>query len=140
MQIYQAQYIRLDKEIREKLIKDFNIQKSQVCEIKDNTLISDGVSNEDLQVVTQETMMEYLGITEALPWGYLWELTLTKIDKELHPELHKDELPIMGGILKIESMVDAIKASEEKRPYCGACVSHHGKHSKNCITNNTIKE
>jgi hypothetical protein len=126
-QIYQHQYINLTKEIREFLVKLFEIPRTGISEILNEQVISDGVCNEDLKAITEEKMIEYTGSHET--FGKLWDLTITKVQYEIAfpPEVVLPELE------------DAIKASEEKRPYCGACVSHHGRHSNDCITNNTIK-
>ncbi len=81
--IYTQHWITLDKETREHLTKVFNIPTSGIAEIRDQTLISDGKTNTDLQAITSEAMEAYVGSKE--PFARLWELTLMKSKYELHP-------------------------------------------------------
>ena len=131
MQIYQHLYIHLDREVREKLIKVFNIQKSGVSEILDQTLISDGVTNQDLSVITSKAMSEYLGVSEELPFSFLWEQVLSKISS-------KDEVPLTGEVLSIEQIInEPLEVSDEtleisEGRYCQTCTSNGGRHKKGC--------
>lgn len=102
--IYQHQWITLDRDVREHLTKIFDIPTTGIAEIRDQSVISDGKTNEDLKAITSEKMATYVGSLEEFP--RLWELTLSKVKYELHP-------PIFI-------------------PYCGTCDAKSGRHKKGC--------
>lgn len=83
--VYQQVYINLPKEVREHIKKVFHIVPTGVAEIRDQEIISDGVTNKDLEVITVESMAEYVGSMES--FSRLWELTLAKVKYELNPPI-----------------------------------------------------
>jgi hypothetical protein len=129
-QIYQHQFIHLEKELRNFLIKKFNIPKTAIIEVVDDRIICDGVCNEDLKILTPEVLSNYVGMTDTL--GKLWDLTVAKarIDM-LKPEVKKEVGPNI--------VEEAIKVASEPKQYCGACVTHHGRHRAGCPTGEIIK-
>lgn len=58
--IYQQCWIHYSNEIRTKLRELFSIPKSSGCTVENERLTSDGVTNDDLKVLTDEKMAEYL--------------------------------------------------------------------------------
>lgn len=76
-------WMLLDKDIRKHLVKVFNIPMNGIREIIDDRVISDGYSNADLQAITLEKMIEYIGSEETFPRA--WEMTCAKASKELNP-------------------------------------------------------
>lgn len=97
--IYQQHWINLPSEVRLKLAEIFNIEKTGITEIRDQTLIADGTTNTDLAAITTEKMEIYTGIKGT--FSDLWHKTLEKVEETLHPtplpeviEETKDEQPI----------------------------------------------
>lgn len=76
-------FMLLKREEREHLSKVFNLPKTGVAEIKDQELVSDGHTMEDLGHITAERMAEYVGSNDT--FARLWELTLAKVHSELNP-------------------------------------------------------
>lgn len=133
-QIYQHQYMHLDVPVKEKLRKIFNIPKTGVAEILNETVISDGIRNEDLAVLTEEAMSAYLGNVPHETFGHLFDLVVEKIKYEI-----ENPQPIVI-VEEVPSIVDeAIKLSSETKEYCGACVTHKGRHRLNCPTGIVVK-
>lgn len=100
--IYQQHWIELPNDIRKHLIGVFGIMKTGIAEVRDTTLISDGVTNNDLQVITEVKMQEYVGSKEAFP--RLWELTLAKAKYELNPPQELPSAPTTYSTPKGEVM------------------------------------
>lgn len=75
----------LDKQVRNHLVKVFNIPRTGITEIRDQEIIRDGYSDEDLKAITLEKMNEYIGSTEVFPRA--WELTCSKARYELNPPI-----------------------------------------------------
>lgn len=84
-QVYQQVWIALPKEKRQHLMKVFNIKPTGVTEVRDQTLISDGMTNDDLKFITLERMCEYIGSQETFMRA--WEITLAKCHSELNPPM-----------------------------------------------------
>jgi len=97
--IYPAMWMALKKEIRNKLVEVFGINKTGVSEIRDQTILSDGYTGEDLKVISLEAMCKYIGSQETFLRA--WETTLQKIDLELNPP-----------VLTFQEKLDAIKKQE----------------------------
>ena len=128
--------MHLDKDVRDLLVSKFDIPRTGIREIVDGTVVSDGVCNEDLKSLTEEKMSEYLNGVKHETFGHLVDLVVLKLKEELNPTIKVEE---KIDTEKLEIIEEAIKAASEPRPYCGACTTHRGRHSKNCVTNNTIK-
>ena len=132
-QIWQHQFIHLDVPVKERLRKIFNIPKTGIVEVLNETVISDGVTNDDLKVLTEEAMSAYLGDVPHETFGHLFDLVIEKIKHEIaHP-------PIVIELSSITPIDEAIKISSEPKEYCGACVTHKGRHRKTCPTGIVIE-
>lgn len=84
--VLPAIWMQLEKPIKDHLVKVFDIKRTGISEIRDQTLISDGYSVLDLQVITLERMTEYIGSNETFPRA--WELTCAKAKYELNPPMN----------------------------------------------------
>lgn len=82
-QITPQLWMLLSRETRDHLIKEFKVPKSGITEIRNEELLSDGRTLEDLKVINSESMANYVGSDES--FGRLFELTLAKSHAELHP-------------------------------------------------------
>lgn len=117
--IYQQHWIDLSVETRQKLVEVFNIPKSGITEVRDQTVISDGHTNDDLNTITVEKMAEYVGSPADLDFAVLWKITLSKIKSELHPPT-------------LEIGTDGVIKDLLQLPYCTTCTSSKGRHKKGC--------
>lgn len=75
----------LDRDIKDHLIKVFGLVKTGVTEIRDNEVVRDGYTIDDLKAISLEKMIEYIGSTETFPRA--WELTCMKVKHELNPPM-----------------------------------------------------
>lgn len=78
-------WMLLDKPVRAHLATVFEIPMTGVREIIDDRVISDGYSNTDLQSITLEKMIAYIGSEETFPRA--WEMSCAKANSELNPEV-----------------------------------------------------
>jgi hypothetical protein len=83
-QIYQQQWIALERDVRTLLFSELELTKSGPTEVKDETVISDGVTNADLQMLTAEKLSTFIGSKEE-SLGRAWELTIKKAYSILYP-------------------------------------------------------
>jgi len=79
-------WMQLDSKIRAELVSAFNIQRTGITEIRDQVLISDGYSVEDLKVLTLEKMNEYIGSQEETV-ARAWEITCAKAKSVVYPPI-----------------------------------------------------
>ena len=82
-QIFQQVWIALPREVRNKLVEVFCLVPTGVTEIIDQTVKSDGFTNDDLKRISLENMCQYIGSEETFMRA--WEITLAKVHSELHP-------------------------------------------------------
>jgi hypothetical protein len=82
-QIYSQHWVSLPKEVRVHLISVFGLVRTGVTEVINQEVKSDGFTNDDLKGITLEKMNGYIGSTET--FARAWELTLSKVNSELHP-------------------------------------------------------
>lgn len=102
--IVSQQWMLAPREIREHLAEVFNVNKSGITEIVDQTVKTDGRTSEDLAVITGDAMAKYVGSVES--FGRLWELSLAKAKYELNPPI---------AIVKpIAAVLDVATPEEEK--------------------------
>lgn len=113
-QIYTQYWISLPKEVREHLVSIFDIPRSGITEIRDQTVLSDGHTNEDLKAISAERMGAYTGDTTAA-FPMLWELTIVKAFEDL-----------------AQKIVDAPEAEIAAPRYCMTCTAKSGRHKKGC--------
>jgi hypothetical protein len=98
----------LSRDVREKIAEVFNVQKSGVTEIKDNEVLRDGRTDEDLLAITLEKMNAYIGSEET--FARAWEITISKINYELNPPPIEIKPPIT---IMAETEKEAVKKAEE---------------------------
>ena len=79
-------WMLLDKKIREHLVTVFDIKKTGPTEIRDNLIIQDGYSVEDLKAISLEKMTAYIGSEETFPRA--WEITCSKAKGEVYPPIN----------------------------------------------------
>lgn len=70
-------------EIRTHLASVFDLTRNGASEIRDDYVVSDGYTYEDLAPITGVAMATYVGSEET--FGRLWELTVAKAHYELNP-------------------------------------------------------
>lgn len=105
--IYTQHWMSLPKEVRVHLALTFNMQKSGITEIRDQDVISDGTTNEDLKALTLDALNEYVGSKEEFPRA--WELALMKANYELNPPA----VEIGAGAITIKEELPAEENKEE---------------------------
>ncbi len=132
-QIYPQVWINLPKETRLHLVKVFGLERTGVTEIRDQEVVSDGFTVDDLKRITLEKMCEYIGSEET--FGRAWEITLAKVHSELNPPI--GEIKRIDGeptIVEVLDTVEEVKEEiiEEKNPWCSTCDSKGVRHKKEC--------
>lgn len=93
-------------DVRNHLAAHFDLHKTGVSEIRDQDVISDGYSFDDLEGITHEKMVEYVGSEESFP--RLWELTVAKAHYELTPPIE------MKMSTPVEEKVDEVVKPKRK--------------------------
>jgi hypothetical protein len=81
--IFPQLWMQLSRESREHLAKVFELPRTGITEIRNQDVISDGYTQEDLAHITAEKMEHYVGSKET--FSRLWELTVAKCRHELNP-------------------------------------------------------
>jgi hypothetical protein len=81
--ILPGQFMHVSKEVRDYLAAMWKIPRSGITEIRDQDVISDGHTYEDLASITHEMMNKFVGSEES--FARAWELTVMKAYSELHP-------------------------------------------------------
>lgn len=81
--IYPSVWLALPKDVRDRLVEVFSITRTGATEIRDQSVVSDGYTVEDLQCITLTAMSRYIGSDET--FGRAWEITIAKAHSELHP-------------------------------------------------------
>jgi len=80
-------WMQVPHEERQVLVRDFNLPKTGISEIRDQDVISDGYSKDDLSRINVATMSEYVGSPETESFSRLWELTCAKAHAEANPPM-----------------------------------------------------
>jgi hypothetical protein len=107
--------------IRRHLRVVFEIPRTGVTETRDNTIVSDGVTNVDLEAITKDKMAEYVGSPTTLEFSRLWNIVISKAKFELNP-------PTEIGLdtFSSDDIVESIK-------FCDTCNAKGPiKHKKTC--------
>lgn len=110
-------WMLLDKSIKNHLVKVFDIKRTGITEIRDQVLVLDGYSNDDLKAITLEKMNEYIGSQETFPRA--WELTCAKAKYEINPPIDLSALqakPIESEVInenKIETNDNKTKEGQQ---------------------------
>lgn len=81
--ILPQMWMQLEKPIRLQIVKDFDIPRTGITEIRDQEVISDGYSVNDLSTITLEKMTSYIGSEETFPRA--WEITCSKAKSIVYP-------------------------------------------------------
>ena len=111
-QIYIQYWMTLSKETRDKLTVIFSVPKTGVVEVINDTVITDGHNNTDLQVITLDKLKAYTGQLKGT-FSELLEMAINKASEA-------------NTAMTIEEM-EAIP-----KPYCEFCTSTQGRHRKGC--------
>jgi patatin-like phospholipase/acyl hydrolase len=141
--IYPQQWLHLSKEVRLHLMKVFGIIRTGITEIRDQEVISDGFTADDLKAITLEKMCEYIGSQETFLRA--WEVTLAKIHAELNPPIGEiRNVNGEGTIIDIEEDIRVelpagevtVEKSEmtftPEKPWCDTCTSKGVRHKLGC--------
>lgn len=80
-----GQWMHNTKELRDHLAKQFDVPQSKATEIRDQDIVSDGRSYDDLLVITKEALCKYIGSEET--FARAWEIACSKGWSELHPPM-----------------------------------------------------
>lgn len=121
--VYPQMWISLDKKIRLHLIKVFGIPVSGVNEVMNNTVVSDGVTVDDLKAISKEKMVEY--VHQDGEYSKLFELCLLQVNKDLTP-VDVSQETVINQALENGSITILPKK------YCDTCESLKGRHRKGC--------
>jgi len=117
--LYQNQWMSLPREIRLWLRAMFDIPQTNVVEVRDNTVLTDGVTNDDLKAITLEKLKEFT--KQEGTFAQLFEIVTQKLQFELAVQ--------NGSITKLEEVKDL---STQPVKYCDTCDSKKGRHKKVC--------
>lgn len=117
--LYQAEWLGLDKELREKLKDAFAINRSEGMKVINSKLVSDGCSQADLiEGITIGKMIEYVGETgNSSPEKLFDDLLKRSINKveELNSNEKKDEQTTSETRAETESKGAEIKSEGDKQ-------------------------
>lgn len=81
--ILPGQFMNLSRELRDHIANVFEVGRTGISEVRDETVVSDGRTFDDLAAITKEKMCAYVGSEENFLRA--WELTVAKATYELHP-------------------------------------------------------
>lgn len=136
-------WLSLPRATRDHLIEVFGLERSGVTEIRDQDVVSDGYTIDDLRKISLEKMTEYIGSEET--FSRAWEITLAKVHAELNPPVAEirrvDGEPTIVDIVEVievptgETVVEEVKVQftpEEVKPFCDQCASKGVRHLKYC--------
>lgn len=84
--IYSHLWMQVPAEERKILAEVFNLEKTGIAEIRDQSVISDGHSNDDLLLITKDKMEAFIG-SEAENFARAWELTVAKARSIVNPPI-----------------------------------------------------
>ena len=132
--INQQHWIALDKKVRQHLAKVFGLVPTGIAEIRDQTVVSDGYTNSDLERINGTKMSEYVG-GGAETFARLWELTLAKVKYELNPpiDLNPPSALSQSPVEDLKNIpASIITTAEADKPFCTQCDSKGGRHKKIC--------
>lgn len=134
--LYTQHWIELPKDIRAHLKKVFSISSTGLTEVRDQTLISDGTTNEDLaRAFTKESMTRYVGSDGTFP--HLWTCTVSKANFEINPPMairDNPQVPELDLSTMVPVPADILKEIQEIPviKWCDFCDSKGVRHSKTC--------
>lgn len=120
----QQQWMLLEIPVKQKLSSVFGVIKSGAAEIRDNYVVTDGYTQEDVKAITLEKMNAYIGSEEAT-FLRAWEITLSKVNFELNPPVGEivaskevpgaiEVIPVQEAPIVIMAETEAIIETKEK--------------------------
>lgn len=111
--IYPQMWAELPHDVRTRLTEVFGIIRTGISEVRDQTLISDGTTQEDLKAISTEKMAEYVESDPSeTSYHRLWELTLAKVKYELHPPTVVIGKPVLEEIKEESNAKTTTKKSK----------------------------
>ena len=134
MQIYVPTWLELPKDIRAHIATVFSLVKTGIAEVRDQTILCDGYSNDDLKGISAVKMAEYTGSPVETPFSQLWTITVSKAKYEVHPPVNLPDFT-----QSVETVVAVTKDIELNTKdeivsdrFCDQCDSKGGRHKKIC--------
>lgn len=134
--LYAHQWMTLPRETRMELRRIFNLPQTNVVEVRDNIVLTDGVTNDDLLQLTLDKLEWFTN--KKGTFAELFEKTIQLIQNPVVVQL--DSICIMPLKDEVKSEVKPeVKQVEKKTEkkidwsrYCQDCDSKGGRHLKNC--------
>lgn len=111
--IFIPQWMLLEKPVRDQLAKDFNIPQSGIIEIRNEEVLTDGKTNQDLEAITKEKLVEYC--KQDGEFSFLFNIAVKKAKFRA------------GGITISKNDIIVMD-----KPYCETCPAKSGRHKKGC--------
>ena len=108
--IYPLVWLAQSRGVREQLALDLKLPKTGLTEVRDQELISDGYSVYDLQNITVDALIGYVGKKKS--FQELWEASVEKAQEKIGEKAPKPKAPEEK---KEEAKVTEPKAPEEKK-------------------------
>ena len=112
-QIYVSQWMSLPRDVRVWLRTMFDIPQTNVVEVLNNTVITDGVTNDDLKAITLEKLQEFT--KQEGKFSDLFEYLVQKIQLEIG---------LKNGSIEPKK--------KDWSRYCQECDSKGGRHLRVC--------
>lgn len=105
-QVHPHLWMVLPVEERAVLAEAFGLVRNGISEIRNEEVISDGYSADDLARITKQGMEEWVGAPEE-SFSRLWELTVAKARYVLNPP---EMLPVPGAVQLREATPEEAEA------------------------------
>ena len=110
MQLYASYWVVLPQEVRNKMKKEFSIQRSSGSHVEGGRVVSDGHTDEDLKGVTVEKMQKLLKSKET-DQSKLIEMTVEHFTNEANAELKAKGEKEVADLAQIKD--EEVKAVDE---------------------------
>lgn len=111
--VYVPQWMSLTKDVREKMAEIFKIPRSGITEIRDETVLTDGRTQDDLLAITQEKLEKFC--KQQGQFADLFKIAVKKVQFQI------------GGMV-----ISADGITKMPVRYCDTCDSKRGRHRKGC--------
>lgn len=120
--VYLQHWMSLPRDARLKLAEELGIPRNGITEVRDEIVLTDGHTNDDLGVITKELLQSYTGGDENDSFASLWDAAVSG-KKAIVLEPTKEELiaqvaAMPEGSLQIshlEEVKEETKNVEEKK-------------------------
>ena len=96
-------------EERKVIAEAFTLSRTGVSEIRDQEIISDGYSDEDLTHITSSVMAEWVGDSADNTFPRLWELTVAKAKSIVYPPVGVMESS--DGVITVTAVPEAVETT-----------------------------